>query len=187
VTVGLLGGTFDPPHNGHVALAHAAVERLGLDQLVVLVVAHPGHREVSAPADARLRLAQAAFRAIPSAEVELDRHARTVDLLREGRWRDPLFVIGADEFADFLSWKEPEEVLALARLGVATRPGYPREQVERVCAELRHPERVVLFEIPAVAVSSSMLRRSIRRGEGIDGLVPPTVAELVSELDLYRR
>jgi nicotinate-nucleotide adenylyltransferase len=187
VTVGLLGGTFDPPHNGHVALARAAVEQLGLDRLVVLVVAHPGHREVSAPAEARLRLAQAAFRAVPSTEVELDGHARTVDLLREGRWRDPLFLVGADEFAGFLSWKEPEEVLALARLGVATRPGYPREQVERVLAELRHPERVVLFEIPPVAVSSSMLRRSISGGERIDSLVPPAVAELVSELDLYRR
>jgi nicotinate-nucleotide adenylyltransferase len=187
VTVGLLGGAFDPPHNGHVALARAALERFDLDRLIGLVSANPAHRGVQAPVDARLRLAQAAFAPLHGVEVELDHHPRTIDLLREGRWKDPLFVIGADEFAAFPSWKEPDDVLALAQLGVATRPGYPRDRLERVLAQLRHPERVHLFEMPAVAVSSTEVRRRAGRAEPLDGLVPPEVAALVRELGLYRR
>ncbi|MDQ3874616.1 MAG: nicotinate-nicotinamide nucleotide adenylyltransferase [Actinomycetota bacterium] len=185
MTVGLLGGAFDPPHNGHVALAHAALERFGLDPLVVLVAANPGHRSVEAPAEARLRLVQAAFGDLHGVVVELDDHPRTIDLLREGRWDDPLFVLGADEFAAFPSWKEPDEVLALAQLGVATRPGYPRDRLRRVLLQLRHPERVHLFEISPVAVSSTEVRRRAARGEPLDGLVPPAVAALVRELGVY--
>lgn len=187
MTVGLLGGAFDPPHNGHVALARAALERFRLGRLVVLVAANPGHRTVEAPPTARLRLVQAAFAGVPGVDVELDHHARTVNLLREGRWEDPLFVIGADEFAAFPSWKEPDEVLALAQLGVATRPGYPRERLQRVLAQLPHPERVHLFELSPVDVSSTELRRRVGRDEPIEGLVPPAVAALVRELNLYRR
>ena len=120
---GLLGGTFNPPHNGHLALARAAQEHFGLDDLVVLVAERPGHKEVQLDAETRLKLAQAGF---PDYEVEPDPHERTVDMLRAGDWSEPLFLIGADQFVDFLTWKDPEGVLALARIGVATRPGYPR-------------------------------------------------------------
>jgi nicotinate-nucleotide adenylyltransferase len=181
--IGLLGGAFDPPHNGHVALAEAAREQLGLDRLVVLVVAAPGHKDVHCPADVRLALARAAF---PGLDVELDEHARTVDMLREGRWDDPVFLIGADEFADFASWKEPDEVLELARLAVASRPGYPRERLEAVLAQLRGPERVLFFEIEAVDVSSTEIRERARLGESIDGLVPAAVAEEIERRGLYR-
>jgi nicotinate-nucleotide adenylyltransferase len=184
--VGLLGGAFDPPHTGHVALAEAALAALGLERLQVLVVADPGHKRVDAPAEARLRLAEAAFAGLP-VSVELDHHARTVDLLREGRWSDPLFLVGADEFCDFLSWKEPDRVLELARLAVATRPGYPRERLESVLHRLSRPERVLFFEIPPVDASSTEIRRRAAAGEPLDDLVPRPVAELVGELGLYRR
>jgi len=184
--VGIFGGAFDPPHNGHVALARAALAQLGLERLDVLVVADPGHKRVEAPAEARLRLAEAAFDGLP-VSVELDDHPRTVDLLREGRWRDPLFLVGADEFCDFLSWKEPEAVLQLARLGVATRPGYPRERLASVLDRLSQPERVLFFDIPRVAVSSTEIRRRVAQGKPLDDLVPPRVAALVRELDVYRR
>jgi nicotinate-nucleotide adenylyltransferase len=181
--IGLLGGAFDPPHVGHVALADAAERQLGLDGVVVVVVADPGHKDVHCPAETRLRLARAAF---PEREVELDRHARTVDMLREGRWRDPVFLIGADEFADFPTWKEPEAVLELARLGVAGRPGYPRERLEQVLSRLEHPERVLFFELDPVPVSSSEIRERVARGESIDGLVPAAVAREIAEGGLYR-
>jgi nicotinate-nucleotide adenylyltransferase len=181
---GLLGGAFDPPHVGHVALADAAVRQLGLARVVVIVVADPGHKAVYCPAETRLALARAAF---PGREVELDEHARSVDMLREGRWHDPVFLVGADEFADFLEWKEPDTVLELARLGVASRPGYPRQRLERVLEGLVRPERVLLFEIEPVTVSSSEIRERVARGEPIDGLVPPTVAAEISRRGLYRR
>ena len=181
---GLFGGAFDPPHDGHVALAHAAVERFGFDPLVVLVVADPGHKRVELDAATRLQLAAAAF---SEANVELDEHAFTVDTLSEGRWADPMFLIGADQFVDFPRWKEPERVLELARLGVATRPGYPREHLDAVLAELDRPERVTFFEIPPVDVSSRDLRRRIAAGEPLEGLVPAAVAALLEGRGLYRR
>ncbi len=180
---GLLGGTFDPPHYGHLALARAAEERFDLGELVVLVAARPGHKDVRLDGDTRLQLARAAF---PDHEVELDPYERTVDMLKAGRWRDPLFLVGADEFSDFLSWKDPGGVLSRARLGVATRPGYPHEPLERVLSGLSHPERVALFEIEPLPISSREIRDRVARGEPIEGLVPPAVAELIGSQGLYR-
>ncbi len=132
--IGLFGGAFDPPHNGHVALAHAAEAKLGLDDVLVLVAADPGHKRVETPAATRLELARAAF---PDLRVELDEHARTVDLLRaHPEWDDAVFLIGADQFCDFRSWKEPDEVLRRARIAVATRPGFPRARLDAVLAQL---------------------------------------------------
>lgn len=173
--IGLLGGAFDPPHIGHVALADAAERELGLEQVVVVVVADPGHKDVHAPAQTRLELARLAF---PGREVVLDHHARTADMLRDGPWDDPVFLIGADEYLDFQSWKEPEVVLALARLGVATRPGFD--------LPFPPPERVLFFEIEPVPVSSREVRALAARGERIDGLVPSAVAAAIGGLGLYR-
>ncbi len=180
---GLLGGTFNPPHNGHLALARAAQEHFDLDDLAVLVAERPGHKEVQLDAATRLKLARAAF---PAYQVEPDPYERTVDLLRAGRWSEPLFLIGADQFVDFPTWKDPEGVLALARIGVATRPGFPRERLDVVLQKLARPDRVELFEIEPVPSSSREIRDRVTRGESIDGLVPPAVADLIESLGLYR-
>ncbi len=182
MSVGLLGGAFDPPHNGHVALAREATRHFRLERLVILVVADPGHREVHSDAQVRVELARAAF---PAYEVELDEHPRTIDMLRERRFADPIFLIGADEFAGFLEWKEPDAVLELVRLGVATRPGFPPERLQRVLDRLRRPERVQFFEMEPVPISSSEIRERVARGEPIGGLVPPAVAEAIERLGLY--
>ena len=180
---GLLGGTFNPPHNGHIALARRAKEQFGLEELVILVAVRPGHKEVQLDADLRLALARAAF---PDERVELDPHERTVDLLKEGRWQDPLFVIGADQFADFLAWKDPEGVLERARLAVATRPGYPRERLDEVLDRLSHRDRVELFELEPVPISSREIRDRVALGEPVEDLVPRAVAELIGSRGLYR-
>lgn len=180
---GLLGGTFNPPHNGHLALACGAQEHFDLDDLVVLVAERPGHKQVELDAGTRLKLARAAF---PDYEVEPDPHERTVDMLRAGRWSEPLFLIGADQFVDFLTWKDPEGVLALARIGVATRPGYPQDRLDAVLRQLPQPDRVELFEIDPVPISSRDIRDRVRRGESIDGLVPRAVADLIETFGLYR-
>ena len=126
---GILGGTFDPPHKGHVALAKAALEQLPIDELTVLVIEHPGHRGVVADPQTRLRLAQAAF---PGMSVRLDPNAFTVDAVRAGGFgEDALFIVGADQAAGFGTWREPEEVLKWVKLAVGTRAGYPLPDLSR--------------------------------------------------------
>ena len=175
MAVGIFGGAFDPPHNGHVALARTAMERLGLDRLCVTVVVAPGHKETVAPAEYRLELARLAFAGLGNVEPEL--YEYTVDALEAHDYEDPVFLIGADELADFPTWKKPERVLELARLGVATRPGYTSETTS---------PRIEIFELEPYPVSSSELRARVRRGESIEGLVPDAVARRIAELGLYR-
>ena len=186
MAVGILGGVFDPPHVGHVALARTALTELGLDELLVLVVADPGHKLTTAPAEARLELTRLAFEDVPEATVELDRHARTVDMLEERRPSDALFVLGADELAAFESWKSPARVLELARLAVAMRPGVSRAAVDAVRTRLGAGDRIVEFEMTPVPVSSSEVRARIARGDPVDGLVPARVADEIARRGLYR-
>ncbi len=187
MTTGLLGGAFDPPHGGHVVLGEEAIRRFELDRLVVLVVAEPAHKPVATPVEERLELARLAFADVPLAEVRREDHAYTVDSLRAADFDQDttVFLIGADELADFATWKEPAAILEHVRLGVATRPGYPPKRLEPVLAAIGRPDRVELFEIPATAVSSSDLRARLARGEPADDLLPPAVARRVVERGLY--
>jgi nicotinate-nucleotide adenylyltransferase len=179
----LYGGAFDPPHLGHVAVADGARARFGVERLVVLVNETPGHRATHASAEDRLALARAAF---PHDDVRLDPHPRTVDLLRAEPFDDPVFVVGADQFRSFLDWSEPEEVLERTRLAVATRPGFPQEELDAVLEQLVHPERVLFFEIEPNPAASTDVRARIAAGEALDGLVPPAVERLIEERELYR-
>ena len=174
--VALLGGTFDPPHNGHVALARAALEQLPIDRLLVLVVADPGHKRTALDATTRLELARAAF---PEYEVRLDDHAYTVDSVRGGSFGDAYFVVGGDEAAAFETWKEPEEVLRWVRLAVGTRAGVPPANLSR------YGDRVVFFELDSPPISGTDVRARIARGEPVDELVPPAVARLIEGKGLY--
>jgi nicotinate-nucleotide adenylyltransferase len=183
VGVVLYGGAFDPPHLGHVAVADAAREQLGVDRLVVLVNERPGHREVHASAEDRLALARAAF---PADEVRLDPYPRTVELLRAEAFDDPVFVVGADQFRHFLTWGEPAEVLERTRLAVATRPGHPRDELQGVLEQLEQPERVLFFEIEPNPAASTTVRARVAAGEALDDLVPAAVARLIEERGLYR-
>lgn len=185
LALGLLGGAFDPPHVGHVALARAAVQHFGLPRLLVLVVADPGHKTTSTAAAVRVELARLAFEDIDRADVELDCHARTVDFLEERRLENAIFILGGDEFVDFPSWKDPERVLELVQLGVALRPGVPDERVQAALALVPAPGRVSFFEMTPVPVSSSEVRERVRRGESIGELVPPDVGAAIERLGLY--
>jgi nicotinate-nucleotide adenylyltransferase len=179
----LYGGAFDPPHLGHVAVAEAARKRFAVDRLVILVSECPAHRAVHAAVEDRLALARAAF---PGDDVRLDPHPRTVELLRAERFEDPVFVVGADQFRDFLSWSEPAEVLERTRLGVATRPGFPQPELDAVLAQLDRPERVVFFELEPNPAASTDARSRAAAGEPLADLVPSAVARLIEERALYR-
>ena len=178
--VGILGGRFDPPHLGHLALARTAAERFGLDELHVTVVADAAHKQSEAAAEDRLEMARLTFAAL-EATVELEQHRYTVDALEAAGYDDPIFLIGADELAAFATWKEPERVLELARLGVATRPGWQPDQPPDWGSD-----RIEVFELEPHPLSSTEIRARIRRGEPIDGLVVPAVAQYIAQHDLYR-
>ncbi|HUQ22757.1 MAG TPA: nicotinate-nicotinamide nucleotide adenylyltransferase [Gaiellaceae bacterium] len=176
MAVGVFGGRFDPPHLGHLALARAAVEHFRLDALHVTVVADAAHKESSASAEHRLGMAQLTFAGLDAA-VELERHRYTVDALEAKLYEDPIFLIGGDELAAFPTWKEPERVLELARLGVAARSGWEPPSKS---------DRIEIFELAPQPVSSTEIRELVRRGEPIGGLVAPAVAEYIAEHNLYR-
>jgi nicotinate (nicotinamide) nucleotide adenylyltransferase len=126
--IGLFGGAFDPPHNGHVALSRAARETLGLAEIVVLVSADPAHKRVDTPVSSRLELAAAAF---PGDRIVRDTHPRTIDTLRaHPEWSGAFLLIGADQFLTLPDWKEPDAVLDLVEIAVATRPGTDQGQLE---------------------------------------------------------
>jgi nicotinate-nucleotide adenylyltransferase len=185
--VGLLGGAFDPPHNGHVTLAQAALEHFGLERLLVLVVGAPGHKPVETAVEDRLVLSRLAFADLPRTEVVRDDNAYTIDSVRHWAANDTVFLIGADQLADFLSWREPEAILDRVLLGVATRPGSPRRRLEEVLAALNRSERIELFEIPAVPVSSREIRARLARGEHVDELIPEAVGREIERAGLYGR
>jgi nicotinate-nucleotide adenylyltransferase len=192
--IGLLGGTFNPPHNGHVALAREAVRKLDLETLLVVPTGQTPDKPVEVDAETRFALAEAAFAELPRVEVsglELERKepSYTLDTVKWAceQWGDVMFVVGADRFADFMTWRQPNAVLRYARLAVATRPGYPREKLTRVLEQVERPDRVSFFDIEPLPISSTEIRDRVARGEPIDVLVPPRVAALIDELGLYGR
>jgi nicotinate-nucleotide adenylyltransferase len=174
VRTAILGGTFDPPHLGHVALGEGALGALGADRLLVLVVADPGHKRAELDPATRLSLARLAFAGLLNTEVRLDDHPYTVDYLRDERPRDAVFVIGADQWATFDTWREADEIKRLIPIAVAARPGenQPRGEVE-------------VFEVAQHPISSSDVRGRMDRGEPIGDLVPAAVAREIERRGLY--
>ncbi len=170
----VLGGVFDPPHFGHVALAQGALNELGADRLLILVVANPGHKPTELDPQTRLELARLAFDHLPRTEIRLDDHAYTVDLLRDEQFEDAVLVIGSDEWAAFDTWKEPAEILRLIPVAVARRPGQPE------------PEGAAeVFPIDQLPISSREIRERIAAGEPIDDVVPARVARDIEGRGLY--
>ncbi len=192
--VGLFGGTFDPPHIGHLALAEWARVELALDRVVFIPAGRPPHKRAERSSSARLRwtltrLATRGHAAFEVSDVELRRRgpsytADTVRVLAE-RWPGAaLFLLmGADMFETFGDWVRPRDILAHARLAVALRPGVARPRASR-WSSVGHG--VVWLRNPGLEVSSSSLRRRARAGQSVRYLVPEAVARAIESGDLYR-
>ena len=193
--VGILGGTFDPPHAGHVAAGRAAVEALGLDRLLLVVANDPwqksGQRTVS-PAEDRFALTEALAADIPRAEasrLEIDRggpsySVETVEELLSGAAAgddtppELFLVVGSDLVADLGSWQRPEDLKRLVTLAVVSRPhsGAPA---------IPDGWRVVRVDGPAVDVSSSELRQRLAAGGSVEDVVPAGVIRCIRRRDMY--
>jgi nicotinate-nucleotide adenylyltransferase len=194
--LGLLGGTFNPPHLAHLVCAQEAFVQLELDRVVWIPVFEPPHKEVEAEpgVEHRIALCQAAVGDDPRFDVsriEADVPGRsyTVDTLRrlhESSPEDELtFIVGGDMAHALPTWHEPEAVLALATLGVAEREGVRRNDIAERLSGLAGADRIRFFDMPRLDISSSMIRRRVANGHPIRYLVPDAVASYVAERGLY--
>jgi nicotinate-nucleotide adenylyltransferase len=196
--VGLLGGTFNPPHVGHMLCAQEALSALELDRVLLVPVHTPPHKQLQADPgpDVRLELCRLAVgdaRGIEVSELEIERPGRsyTVDTLRalhDARPEDDLtFIAGADQACGLPGWREPAALLELAELAVAEREATRRDDVREALYGLPGAERRVrFFSMPRIDVSSSLIRRRVADGRPIRWLVPDAVAHAIAERGLYQ-
>jgi nicotinate-nucleotide adenylyltransferase len=194
--VGILGGAFNPPHIGHLVCAQEALVQLGLDTVVFVPTGEAPHREIEQDpgAEVRLRMCNYAIAddgrfALSRIEVDREGPSYTVDTLRALREREPddelFLILGGDQAAALDSWREPEEVLRLAKVAVVARTGWSRERIEVRIASLRGAQDVVFFDMPRVDVSSSLVRKRAREGRPVRYLVPDRVADYIGAKSLY--
>jgi nicotinate-nucleotide adenylyltransferase len=193
--IGVLGGTFDPIHLGHLAAARAAVECARLDRVLFIPSSQPPHRPAAvAPADQRLEMVRLAIEGEKSFEVsdiEVRRGGKsytsdTLAELKRTHPHDELFLILGWDAARLLStWHEPELVQQLAWLVVVSRPETPTPDAERLSSAGLDPARVVLCLRPTPDISASELRQEIANTESVADKVPDAVARYISSHHLY--
>jgi nicotinate-nucleotide adenylyltransferase len=192
--IGILGGSFNPPHAGHVVLASQALWELDLERVLFVPAWSPPHKTIEddVPAVTRSVLAEAAITGDPRFVVDdteiVMRLRYSVDTLTALRRVCPetelVFLVGSDSLLAIDTWKAPEEILRLCRLAVARRPDDEPQAVKDAAAA--HGGAVVL-DMPPLGISSTDVRRRVRAGAPITGLVPASVERLIADLRLYRR
>ena len=201
MTLGVLGGTFDPIHNGHLAAADAAQQALQLDAVTLVPSRIPPHRRDPVGASAEHRYAMASLAAAQrpgwtASRMEIDRDGPSYSydtLVELGKGRDStqiFFILGADAFAEIATWSRYPAVLDLANFGVVSRPGITLDSLrERVPSAFSFrpsaKTRVILVEATTPDVSSTEIRRRVRAGDSLSGLVPDPVAAYIHAHNLY--
>jgi nicotinate-nucleotide adenylyltransferase len=198
MAVGILGGTFNPPHLAHLVCASEAREQLALDEVVLVPTGIPPHKEIDDDPGARHRLQMCRLAiaghedwlSVSAIEVERPGPSYTVDTLREINATRPgdqlTFIVGGDMAWSLPSWKEPEAILELAAMAVAERAGGRREEVRSRLAGLAGADRVRYIDVPRLDISSSALRRGIHAGRSADFLVADAVGAYIEREGLYR-
>lgn len=196
--LGVMGGTFDPVHNGHVCVAEEVKRRLRLDVVLFVPAGQPrlrSHRPV-AGAKERLEMVRLAVEGKPYfkvSAVEIERPGPSymdetiAELRREFETGTEIYLIlGWDAIATLPRWKEPQKLVEMCRLVAVRRPGYPRPDMNRLEREIRGiTERVVVLDKPVIDISASGIRERIAKGLPIDGLVPEGVDRYIKEHGLY--
>lgn len=195
--VGIMGGTFDPVHRGHLIAAHRVSDALSLETVLLSPVARPWHKPASdlAPAADRIAMLELAIEDAPDLRittVDIDRGGDTftIDTLADleaqfardypGEGLELFFIAGADAIAGLASWKSPDELLQRARFVAVSRPGYAF-----VLPELAGAEAITVLEIEAADTSSTLVRERAALGQPLGDLVPARVAEYIVEHGLY--
>lgn len=192
--LGIFGGTFNPVHNGHLAVAEAAVSEFGLERLMFLPNYQPPHKKCEAPPELRLQMAEAAAKEndrffVSDYEIQkggISYSAHTLEAFSElYRGEELYFIIGGDSLRDFGKWYKPEEI---ARHCILLT--YPRNDInpEEHITALKREFGAEIYEIhaPKIDISSSEIRELIGRGEQVTDFVPPAVLEIIEANNLYK-
>lgn len=198
VRIGVFGGTFDPPHNAHLATAAAARDMFGLDEVLMVPAGDPWQKTASAaitPAHHRLAMTRLLVKGVDrvvASDVEVCRNGPsfTVDTLRQlsASGVTLMLIVGSDALAGLPTWERPKEVLELADIAVVQRdgPDVPAQSGPDVVAMLGADRSIQRFVIPRMDISSSDLRRRMRNGLTVDGLLPSPVASYALHHGIYR-
>ena len=196
--LGVMGGTFDPPHVGHLWLATLAVDAMALDRLLIVPAARPPHKPGGplSPAEDRLAMVRLAVDDDPrlevsTIEVEREGPSYTVDTLEAVRGANPgaelVLVMAADSLAGISTWRLPERLLELAEWAVGPRPGSAPPAAEELARQLGGDvRRIHLLDGPALDVSATEIRARVAAARAIRYLVPRSVERYIAEHDLYR-
>lgn len=198
--VGIMGGTFDPIHYGHLVTAEIARTEYSLDTVVFVPSGNPPHKKgyPVTPAEDRYMMTVLATITNPNFEVsriEVDRPgpSYTIDTLKAfrelyGPDAELFFITGADATLEIFTWRDTPSLLKLCNFIAATRPGYDIERLECMVEEIRKytHNSVHIMEVPALAISSTDIRRRVREGRPIRYLLPDTVASYIAKSGLYR-
>ena len=195
--LGLLGGTFNPPHIGHLVAAQDARFQLGLDRMLLVPVHTPPHKKAEGDpgVEHRVALCEAAVGSdehlgVSRIDADVPGRSYTVDTLsrlHEAHPEDQLtFIVGGDMAHSLPQWREPEAILGLADLGVAAREGVGREDIlARLAVIPGAQERVRFFDMPRIDISSTMVRRRVADAHPVRYLVPDAVADYIAREGLY--
>jgi nicotinate-nucleotide adenylyltransferase len=195
-SVGILGGTFDPIHLGHLAIAEEAREALGLERVLFVPAATPPHKpdRPVTPADHRLAMAELAVAGNPAftvSRIEVDREGPsysvdTLDTLARTGIREPWFILSEEALAGLPTWRHPDRVLELARLAVVPRAGFATLDRDWAGSHFAgREERFAFLAGPLLPISGSVVRRRVAAGRSVRYLVPDAVAAYIADHDLY--
>jgi nicotinate-nucleotide adenylyltransferase len=195
--IGVLGGTFDPVHVAHIAMAEKAREALELDEVLLVPAGQPMYKVNRAitPAMHRVAMLQLAVKGKPGLAVsamELDRPgpSYTVDSIAQLRKYEPgseiYFILGSDSLAQLPDWREPARLVAMCRLVALARTGYPRPDMKKLEGKVPGINKKVIFlDWQDIDVSATDIREKVSQGKSVDGLVPRPVAEYIKKHKLY--
>jgi nicotinate-nucleotide adenylyltransferase len=190
--LGVLGGTFDPIHSGHLILAEQLKEELRLEKVIFIPSANPPHKEnhsISSAKD-RLQMVRIAIQDNPDfsiSDLELKRKGKsyTIDTLtqlqRLCRGSELFFLLGSDVIDEFPTWKEPDTIFQKVKVVIALRPGF-----DRINPENRFVKKSLMVPISGLNISSTQIRKRVRTGKSIRYLVPPGVEQFIRSKKLYR-